>query len=456
MAFSASLASRMYLSRTRLSQIRRWGAPRTGRPRGNSRKDSSSSGVQSRKESQAAGKVGSRRRRASLDRQVHPSRCASPSESSPPGPWERSGSASAFIQSRGRVHTPPPSATGIHFSRPNFNPGVTAASLLADPGCGSQTQLSESSSAPTEPRLFSLNPQPSAPSPAQVPTLLGGLLQPDRPAGEGCPNPLALPGSLASLKSLNQATSGPRAPAVNSSSNSAAPAGSTHRAPPSPCLAWPLSDLGLGGCLRRGPASREARRGSPAGRTRGPRSPGAERGRGRARRARGQGPEDGAARRPAGLARGLLARGLRRRPGVGAVISCVRAGGGLGGGCVREGSREVGTGGVTAGAGRLGRGLAGAEQMQARVWGAGLPAVRPPGSGFRNVRLGARRGTGTRLPWESNAILLGAPGDPDVPLSPPEMGLSGFLQGSQEGAGWASQWPPSHGPSSSRNRCCSS
>lgn len=48
---------------------------------------------------------------------------------------------------------------------------------------------------------------------------------------------------------------------------------------------------------------------------------------------------------------------------------------------MREGSREVGTGGVTAGAGRLGRGLAGAEQMQARVRGAGLSAVRPPGSG---------------------------------------------------------------------------
>lgn len=108
MAFSASLASRMYLSRTRLSQMRRGGAPRTGRPRGNSRKDSSNSAVQSRKESRAVGKVGSRRRRASLDRQVHPSRCAAPSESSPPVPWERSGSASAFIQSRGRVHTPPP------------------------------------------------------------------------------------------------------------------------------------------------------------------------------------------------------------------------------------------------------------------------------------------------------------------------------------------------------------
>ena len=161
---------------------------------------------------------------------------------------------------------------------------MTAASLLADPGCGSQTQVSESFSAPTEPRLFSLNPQPSAPSPAQVPILPGGLLEPERPAGEGCPTPLALPGSLASLKSLNRANSGPRAPAVNSSSNSAAPAESTHRAPPSLCLAWPLSDLGLGGCLRRGPASREARRGRaapPAERGgRGPRAPsgvGAER-----------------------------------------------------------------------------------------------------------------------------------------------------------------------------------
>lgn len=237
MAFSASLASRMYLSRTRLSQMRRAGAPRTGKPKGNSRKDSISSGVQSRKESRAADEVDSRRRRAGLDgRFTHPA--AQPPVSPP---HLDLGSAQALPPrsfNPAAVCTPhPPPATGIHFSRPNFNPGVTAASLLADPGCGSQTQVSESSSAPTEPRLFSLNPQPSAPSPAQVPTLPGGLLEPDRPAGEGCPTPLALPGSLASLKSLNRANSGPRAPAVNSSSNSAAPAESTHRAPPSPCLA---------------------------------------------------------------------------------------------------------------------------------------------------------------------------------------------------------------------------
>ena len=45
---------------------------------------------------------------------------------------------------------------------------------------------------------------------------------------------------------------------------------------------------------------------------------------------------------------------------------------------------------------------------------------------------------------------------PRHPLHPLEMGLSGFLQGSQEDAGWASQWWPSHGPGSSGNRCCSS
>lgn len=155
---------------------------------------------------------------------------------------------------------------------------------------------------------------------------------------------------------------------------------------------------------------RSTGQGRPAGRTRGPRSPGAERGRGRARGARGQGLEDGAARRPAGLARGLLARGLRRRPGVGAVISCVRAGGGLGGGCVREGSREVGTGGVTAGAGRLGRGLAGAE----------LPAVRPPGSGRCGwVRAAGRAqgcpGRAVPFCWER----LGTPTSPPPPRDGP-------------------------------------
>lgn len=52
--FSASLASRMYLSRTRLSQMRRAGAPRTGRSRGSSSKDSRSSRAgHSRKKSQA-------------------------------------------------------------------------------------------------------------------------------------------------------------------------------------------------------------------------------------------------------------------------------------------------------------------------------------------------------------------------------------------------------------------
>ena len=84
-AFSASLASRMYLSRTRLSQMRRGGAPRTGRPRGNSRKDSSSSGVQSGKESRAVGKVGSRGRGASLDRQVTPPAARPPV--GPPHPY---------------------------------------------------------------------------------------------------------------------------------------------------------------------------------------------------------------------------------------------------------------------------------------------------------------------------------------------------------------------------------
>lgn len=84
MAFSASLASRMYLSRTRLSQMRRGGAPRTGRPRGNSRKDSISSGVQSRKESRAADEVDCRRRRAGLDsRFTHP---AAQPPVSPPHP----------------------------------------------------------------------------------------------------------------------------------------------------------------------------------------------------------------------------------------------------------------------------------------------------------------------------------------------------------------------------------
>lgn len=227
---------------------------------------------------------------------------------------------------------PHPPATGIHFSRPNFNPGVTAASLLADPDCSSQTQVSESSSAPTEPRLFSLNPQPSAPSPAQVPTLPGGLLEPDRPAGEGCPTPLALPGSLASLKSLNRATSGPRAPAVNSSSNSAAPAESTHRAPPSPCLAWPLSDLGLGGCLRRGPASREARRGRAAPPAeRGGRGPWAPRGSGQSAQSPGPGSGGRRGKATGGVGPGTVGPGTAAAAGGRGCYQLCACGWGVGG-----------------------------------------------------------------------------------------------------------------------------
>ena len=147
MAFSASLASRMYLSRTRLSQMRRGGAPRTGRPRESSSKDSRSSGAgHSRRESRAEREAGTCRRRGGLDVHAHPSRCSAPA--SPPDPNLASAQALPPLPSfnPAAACTPHPPATGIHFSRPNFNPGVTEASPLADPGCCSQTQVSAASS----------------------------------------------------------------------------------------------------------------------------------------------------------------------------------------------------------------------------------------------------------------------------------------------------------------------
>lgn len=60
MTFSASLASKRYLSRTRLSQMRRGGAPGTGRPRGSHSRDrrSHSQAGHSRRQSQAESQAG--------------------------------------------------------------------------------------------------------------------------------------------------------------------------------------------------------------------------------------------------------------------------------------------------------------------------------------------------------------------------------------------------------------
>lgn len=137
MTFSASLASRMYLSRTRLSQMRRGGAPRTGRPRGSSSKDSRSSRAgHSRKECRAEC-VG-------LEGQVHTSRSSAPSEALPtphlPGAQVLPPLPSFNPAATRAPH--PPQTTGIHFSGPNFNPGVTEAFPLADPGDCSKTQVS--------------------------------------------------------------------------------------------------------------------------------------------------------------------------------------------------------------------------------------------------------------------------------------------------------------------------
>lgn len=217
MAFSPSLASKMYLSRTRLSQMRRGGAPRTGRPRGSSSKDSRSSRAgHSRKESQAECEAGHCRRRVGLDGQVHPSGRLAPSQPSRPQPCERAGSASfAFIQSRGRVHTPPPNYRNplvpakLQSRCDRGFPSRRSGLLLPGPGI---SFLVTHIAAPLSPGPVNLHPVP-----AQVSTCPGTPQAP--PAGEGCPTPLALPGSLASLRSLNLAPSGPTAPAVNSSSN---------------------------------------------------------------------------------------------------------------------------------------------------------------------------------------------------------------------------------------------
>lgn len=122
---------------------------------------------------------------------------------------------------------------------------------------------------------------------------------------------------------------------------------------------------------------------------------------------------------------------------------------------MREGSREVGTGGVTAGAGRLGRGLAGAEQMQARVRGAGLSAVRPPGSGRCGWVRAARPAQGCpgrAVPfcWEC----LETPTSP--PTRPPSRDGPVCVLARQSGRCWLSKSVASYGPNSSRNRCCSS
>lgn len=282
-------------------------------------------------------------------------------------------------------------------------------------------------------RAAPLLPEPpaSAPSPAQVPTLPGGLLEPDRPAGEGCPTPFALPGPRQVSSPGILGHLGAKSPSGKSLLNSAAPAEKVLTARASSALAWPLATWGPR-CPRRGPASREAFDGAgPARRpNEGAAVPGAE-GRGRARRARGQGPGG----RRQGDRRGWPGDcwpGDRwRRPGGrGCYQLCVRLG--VGGGCACRVGRwgpEGHSRGRTPGSG-----LAGAEQMQARVRGAGLSAAPPRVPGGAAGCAPRDRG---RLPWESSAIRLGTPGDPDIPHPSPAQRWACLCSARQlvEGAG---------------------
>ena len=85
------------------------------------------------------------------------------------------------------------------------------------------------------------------------------------------------------------------------------------------------------------------------------------------------------------------------------------------------------------GAGRLGRGLAGAgaELPQGRVRGAGLPVVGPRGSGRGGCVRAAGRAEGSAIPGKAGDPRR-PPREGGVPVlgGDSELGLSGFLRGS--------------------------
>lgn len=190
MTFSASLASRMYLSRTRLSQMRRGGAPRTGRPRGSSSKDNRSSRAgHSRKKSQA-GCEAEGNRRAGLEKQVHTS-CSSLGLALQIPTFQALRFCFLCLPSIPLPHAHPTPQLPAPLLGPNFNPAVTEASPLADHGACCRIQVTTTAPLAQQP-FFSRNPQTSSRSPGHILPFPG---TPPSPAGTWrLPHPLAFRG----------------------------------------------------------------------------------------------------------------------------------------------------------------------------------------------------------------------------------------------------------------------
>lgn len=222
-------------------------------------------------------------------------------------------------------HPQPPA----RFSGPNFTPAGTEASPLADPvGC-SGTQVS-TFSPPTQPLFFSSNPKTSSPSPGHILPFPGSPQA--RATRGGCPTPFALPGSLGKPRVLEpshlwasspggksllkqgpgrELPCGRHSPRTPISVPRRAVQRPGARPAPAPRALIPGNSMGLG---------------HPTGRRRGLTVQGLpSRGVGLSKRRASVREDVRRGDRPA------LARGLRLRPGVGAVIcmcACVCGGGG--------------------------------------------------------------------------------------------------------------------------------
>lgn len=226
MTFSASLASKRYLSRTRLSQMRRGGVPGTGRPRGSDSRDrrSHSQAGHSRRQSQAESQAGRKEK----------------------GGCGRTASFIPTPLSQLVLTVPNHASTQVLSPWPSFNPAAVCTPYPQLPASTSPAKLQSWCDrgfpsgrygryvvAPA-PRLsayqlalhwHSRTPQTFFPStPKLCSRHRSGFCHPQGlpqvPAGTWrLPHPLPLPGSLTSRRSLNPATSRLIARALNPRSN---------------------------------------------------------------------------------------------------------------------------------------------------------------------------------------------------------------------------------------------
>lgn len=377
MTFSASRASRMYLSRTRLSQMRRGGAPKTGRPSGSSSEDSRSSKAgHPRKESRLGVRQGGER--CWLGGAVHrllaagagPPHARLPSAASGPG---------VFIQSCGRPGAHPTPRPPAHFSGPNFNLAETEAPLpqsaLAAPGPRYPRP-------PRPHRRFSSPPTPKPRPRLQVTFCLSrGLPQPGRHV-EAAPPPLPFRGPRPGVGPWTQPPPGQQSPRQIPPQTGAGPGAPRRRHSPRTPISAPRRAVQRPGA-RPAPVPRALIPGNsmglghPPGRRRGLAVRGLpSRGSGRASAAPASGETGGEATGRRGPGDCGCGRGS------GLLSACVRACVGVAGGCVREWSPEVGAMRSEQGAGRLGRGFAGAGAARRGRRGCGNTLCPPdPGSG---------------------------------------------------------------------------